>query len=379
MYYNNDFKNFKELLELTAKTIGDALISIDTKGNCLFFNEASEDIFGSRLKSFLVASDPHFEYITYMGDGVTVSEDEDFPAKRVFKGELVTNEKLYVVHSGRSQGTWLLCSGWPMYDDKKNIVGASLIYHDQTAIIKNQLNERLMLEKLRQANVSKESLLKMLGHDLVNPIAAIRSLSDILLEEDDIDEAELKDLLRVIHTSAVAVQEIIGETVKEAVDSNETGMSYEVVTVAEAYKGAFGVLDVIAKAKNIEIKSSIDERVQVMGNFRALKRVVENLMTNAIKFSQKGSHVDVEISKEARKIVISVKDYGVGMNSEDVEKVMLEQKIDARIGTGGEASTGLGLPFIFKTVRNHYGQIKVISEPEKGTEFRITLPAYTAA
>jgi signal transduction histidine kinase len=106
----------------------------------------------------------------------------------------------------------------------------------------------------------------------------------------------------------------------------------------------------------------------------ALEQVVWNLMENAVKYGQEGNAIDVAVSSNARQVVVTVSDRGEGIASEDLPKIF-DRFYRGRANGHERRGFGLGLAYVQKVVIAHRGSISVNSEPGRGSEFRVYLPA----
>jgi signal transduction histidine kinase len=136
------------------------------------------------------------------------------------------------------------------------------------------------------------------------------------------------------------------------------------------------LLNELSKQKEIEIELlEADENITVSANENMINTILRNLLTNAIKFSHPGSKIIVTVSKPDNKFaLISVSDFGVGMDKENCANLFQSDKNISKKGTAGEKGTGLGLMLCYDFVKAQNGQIEVESELNKGTKFTFSLP-----
>ncbi|ADV47602.1 histidine kinase [Cellulophaga algicola DSM 14237] len=127
--------------------------------------------------------------------------------------------------------------------------------------------------------------------------------------------------------------------------------------------------------KNQELRKFIDNKPYIIhADQKLVTRIFDNLMTNAIKFSDKGSKIDLSVKASNGLILISFKDYGPGMTDADKKRAFkMFQKLSAQ-PTDGESSHGLGLAIIKTLVEKLKGSITIESKLGQGTEFIISLP-----
>ena len=133
--------------------------------------------------------------------------------------------------------------------------------------------------------------------------------------------------------------------------------------------------NILAKKKNIQInlKSEISS-LMVLIDFHKIRQVINNLLTNAVKFSHPNSEITLSVNLENEFVIISIKDSGTGILGTDLQEIFAPFNKAASRGTAGEKSTGLGLSICKKIVEGHNGNIRVESEINKGSTFSFSLP-----
>ncbi|WP_157750760.1 sensor histidine kinase [Mucilaginibacter gotjawali] len=128
-----------------------------------------------------------------------------------------------------------------------------------------------------------------------------------------------------------------------------------------------------AAQKDIKLILNVPEDIIAWADPDSIRIVTRNLITNAIKFSRKQSIIAVSVKKDHQFITISVKDNGIGMSTEECNK-LFKAKVDSHIGTNNESGTGMGLLFCKDLVEKCKGTIWVDSVRDVGTEFCFTIP-----
>jgi signal transduction histidine kinase len=131
----------------------------------------------------------------------------------------------------------------------------------------------------------------------------------------------------------------------------------------------------LAGKKNISIKLEYNTEPVILNIDRQkMEQVLNNLITNAVKFSHKNSEVLVRITAGDQKVLSEVIDQGVGIPGKNLEHIFLPFNTASAAGTGGEKSTGLGLFIVKKIVEGHHGKIAIESTEGKGSRFFFELP-----
>ena len=131
-----------------------------------------------------------------------------------------------------------------------------------------------------------------------------------------------------------------------------------------------------AVKKEISISYDIPENLEVYADKNMIGGIIRNLVSNAVKFTPKGGKITISAkSGSYNSIEISIKDSGIGMNTNMIEHLFRLDVNTSRTGTEGEYSTGLGLILCKDFIEKHGGKLWIESEPGKGSTFRFTLPA----
>jgi signal transduction histidine kinase/ligand-binding sensor domain-containing protein len=234
----------------------------------------------------------------------------------------------------------------------------------------------LKTSELRELNVSKDKFFSIIAHDLKNPFSSIIGISEILKEEIRSRDTEtLEKYAGMLNTSAVQTYRLL-ENLLEWANSQRGKISFtpEQINLSQLFNEEFNVLNEMATAKNIELKSFITDDMTILADKNMLKTILRNLISNAIKFTNKNGKVEVKAVFDDRNVEISVSDNGTGMTKETMAKLFrLDANLSTR-GTADEKGTGLGLFLCKEFVEKHGGKISVESESGKGSIFRFIIP-----
>jgi signal transduction histidine kinase/ligand-binding sensor domain-containing protein len=244
--------------------------------------------------------------------------------------------------------------------------------------------QKIILEKsvemktseLRELNVSKDKFFSIIAHDLKNPFSSIIGISEILKEEiRSGDTATMENYAGMLNTSAVQTFRLL-ENLLEWANSQRGKISFtpEQINLSQLFKEEFNVLNEMATAKNIELKSFFTDDLTILADRNMIRTILRNLISNAIKFTNKNGKVEVKAFVYDRSVEISVSDNGIGMSRETMAKLF---RLDANLSTRGtenEKGTGLGLFLCKEFVEKHGGKIHIESESGKGSIFRFTIP-----
>ncbi|TDW49249.1 two-component system sensor histidine kinase SenX3 [Curtobacterium sp. PhB25] len=235
-------------------------------------------------------------------------------------------------------------------------------------ITADDLTESRRIEEVRRDFVAN------ISHELKTPIGAIGLLSETLVIAADDPEHVKKFAAQLITESerlGALTKDIIELSRLQSVDALENSEETGVDKIVQA---AIDANEVVARARSIEIIRAKKSKLRVMGDPGLLQVAVSNLIANAVKYSPDGTRVGVGVRSAKGFVEIAITDQGVGIPEADLDRVFERfYRVDpARSrATGG---TGLGLAIVKHVVGNHGGDVRVWSQPGKGSTFTIRLP-----
>ena len=242
---------------------------------------------------------------------------------------------------------------------------------------KKKINNQLKLrnKQLSDLNSEKDSLMNIVAHDLQNPLNNIKGLSN-LMEKENMFNDNQKTYLQLIRKSTQSGLQMITDLLDS--HSIESGKSVivEQIELKDFTLQLLNTFEQTSSTKNISFDIHIDD-LTVSTDKTYLSGILNNLISNAIKYSPHGSSINVKIIRIDNAIEITIKDHGLGF-SEDDKKYLYQKfkKLSAR-PTGGETSNGLGLAIVKILVDRLNGEIDLKSEVGQGSEFVISIPDYS--
>ncbi len=226
------------------------------------------------------------------------------------------------------------------------------------------------LGALEQSQADNTRMMKIAAHDLRNPIRSIYSLASMLLDEPGRSDDD-RTMLEMIKTSGQHSLALVSDLLQVQFKTEE--LKKEPVDIGEMLHYCVSLLSNKAKEKGQQI--NLQTQVFVLPASREkLWRVVSNLIANAIKFSPSGKVIDVKMEYDAKRVLIAVKDHGIGIPAEMQDKIFDMFTEAKRPGTAGEQAFGLGLAISKQIVEAHSGSIWFESSPVNGTTFFVDLP-----
>jgi PAS domain S-box-containing protein len=263
---------------------------------------------------------------------------------------------------------------FPMESGDKKFLG--IIQRDLTERRKAETALKESEKKLQLLNSTKNKIFSIIGHDLKSPIHTITGFSGLLKQSlKDSDKASSEKYIDAIVSSVQQTNWLLNNLLTWA--RNELGMvPFNPVSIS-LYKTAKEVSDLLhssAELKEISIINNISATEMVFADEIMLRTILQNLISNAIKYTERTGRINIDSGKTESAVLIYVSDNGTGIKPEDLVNLFDIKNIHTTKGTEEEGGTGLGLIICKEFVERHGGTIAVESEYGKGSKFWVSLP-----
>ena len=232
-------------------------------------------------------------------------------------------------------------------------------------------------DRLREVDRRRSEFISTLSHELRTPLTAIAGSCELLLEDFADELGDLaKDYIRLIDRSTMLVRQLIDDVLDYTkLEAGEIKLYAERMNIEELTRDSVAMVTVLLEKKTLDIRFDMPpELPEVWGDPVRVKQILLNLLSNAIKFTDNGGLIRVEgrVQPDGRNLAVSVIDSGSGISEDDLFQVFERFK---QVGEGSrKRGTGLGLPITKRLVELHGGQITLISELGKGSNFTFSLP-----
>lgn len=238
----------------------------------------------------------------------------------------------------------------------------------------NRVLRRARLEA-DMANRAKSQFLATMGHEIRTPLNGIVAIADVL-SRANLAEAE-HDLIETILSSADTLSALLVDMLDVArIEAGRVSLEREPFQLGDALRSVIALSNIIASEKNLALNSQLDPSIDVwvVGDLTRFKQVATNLISNAVKFTQKGSVTVSAKRNRAGAFDISVSDTGIGFDPSQIERLFnpFEQADDSVSRRFG--GTGLGLAIVKQLIQMMGGTIDCTSVPQRGSDFHIVLP-----
>ena len=246
--------------------------------------------------------------------------------------------------------------------------------NNEMAVLHRELTQKtLALEAARELN---NQFLGMAAHDLRNPLHVIGGMSKVLLRSKNVNDMERK-LLQSIVDSSGFMRRLVDDLLQVSeLDAGVLQLNRESFSIQELVTERVELQRSLASEKRILITTRFLEPLPVItGDRMRLAQVIDNLVSNAMKYSASGTTVTVTARATRTGIRVSVADEGQGIAPLELRKLFQPFGVTSTHSTGGEKSTGLGLLIVKRIAEAHGGSVLVRSRVGVGSTFHLLLPA----
>jgi PAS domain S-box-containing protein len=363
----------EERLRTITDSAKDAIIMMDDSGLITFWNPAAEatfgyaatEVIGRKLHEFLVPErfrathDSVFGRFQATGEGEAVNKTTEFAAIRRDGTEIPAELSLSAIKVA----------------NKWHSVG---IVRDITARKQAEEEIRQKNAQLLELNSEKNKLLGMAAHDLRNPLSIVSTASAYLLSDAsrNLPEAKRTEFIRRINSGSRFMLKLIDDLQDVAkIEEGRLDLELKSGDLCGLIEENMALNRMLAENKRIRLEfAPVPGLPPLRFDRDKIDQVLNNLISNALKFSAPETVVTIQASRVNANIVVSVRDQGQGIPAAELDKLFKPFGKTSVRGTAGEKSTGLGLAICRKIVEGHGGRIWAESEVGKGSVFSFGLP-----
>jgi len=241
--------------------------------------------------------------------------------------------------------------------------------------------EKQLRADLETANQTKDEFLATLSHELRTPLTAIMGWGQIL-RMGKLTPEEIRQAADVIDRNARVQVQLIDDLLDMSrITNGKIFLEARDADLKEIVTAALNAILPAADAKGLQLYRTLEEGpCLVHGDSARLQQCVTNLLSNALKFTSAGGRIDLNVEKRGAEVVVTVRDTGIGMRPEFVEKAFDRFRQSDATTTRQHGGLGLGLAIVKTLVDMHGGTVEAESEGEgQGSTFRMRIPALTTA
>ena len=261
-------------------------------------------------------------------------------------------------------------------------MNAEIVKLQRDLLHKTHLQEKTLTElhltneELKKINTDKDNFVKILAHDLKNPMFSISGFTDLLLKNfKKYDDDTIEKQLSIINSTSKKTFGLLEELLLWS-KSQSGKIQFEpgCVSFKTICNEIISLLKESAQSKQIQIEYNDFSDLKLYADVNMLRTVLRNLISNAIKFTNENGKITINTKNNQSYATITVTDNGTGISPNDMEKLWKINELHTTPGTKGEKGSGFGLLLCKEFVEKHNGKIWVESEYGKGSNFNFTIP-----
>ena len=261
-------------------------------------------------------------------------------------------------------------------DNAGNITGIISSGEDITKEKKMLMELKESENRLKELNASKDKFFSIVAHDIRSPFTALLGFTQILDEEfGELTAEEINEIVHSLRKTANNIFEFIeGLLDWSRVQSNKIEIKPIRLKLFNVIQDVFVLLSSVALAKKVRIVIDVPKDLFVLADENVVNTVLRNLVSNAIKFTSENDTITISVEDSGEeKIVVCVRDTGVGLTEEIKSKLFKLDEHISELGTNKEKGTGLGLLLCKDLLEKQQNKIWVESNKNEGSTFKFTL------
>jgi PAS domain S-box-containing protein len=349
-----DTEQARDRIDGILKSVGDGLIVTDLYKRIILMNRAAEDLFGVRL-----------------------SEVIDRPIDFAIKDKILRARIKYTLEK-KDEG-YEFDFDLPGAEGRhpRIIRGCTSLIMDKAGAYTGIITALQDVTYEREVDRMKTEFISTAAHELRTPLTSIQGFSELLITRDDIAEEEKKECLSYINAQSVNLANIINDLLD--ISRIESGKGFSLnkapCTITELMRETVPYFQMHSKKHQFDLILP-EEPVEVIADIDMLRQVLENILSNAVKYSPEGGTIRIigEVVKD--RYQVSIEDQGMGMSPKQVERIF-DKFYRADYSNTAIPGTGLGMNIVKYLVEAHGGEVWVESTKGKGTIARFTIPFKT--
>lgn len=350
-----DSKRQEGLLNSVLETVHLGVLAVDADGHDILMNRKQRE--NHRLASPAGNEDPNeSQLLVFQPDRTTKVPVESRPVRRAVMGENFTDNLVWL-GSGTNQRA-ITTSARAMKDQDGAFAGSVIVFSDVTDLV--------------NALAAKDDFVSNVSHEFRTPLTSILGYVELMLDEgDELPESHLEPL-QIIRRNSERLLGLVSDLL--ASRSGQLFVRPQAVDVAELVRASVSAALPRAAAAKVQLRADAPARLDAHVDSARMSQVLDNLVSNAIKYSPGGGNVVVSLGSEGTNLVCRVSDTGMGMSEKDQAEVFTKFFRTGNVRNTSIPGVGLGLSISKAIVEAHGGTIKLRSALGQGTTFTVRVP-----
>jgi signal transduction histidine kinase len=348
-------KRQERLLNTILDTVHLGVLAVDSQGNDILMNRKQRA--HHLLASPPTIADPNeSQLLVFTADRTTLVPVDQRPVRRAILGHEFTD---YLVWLGAgAEQRAVSTTARPMKDQDGNFAGSVIVFSDVTELV--------------NALAAKDDFVSNVSHEFRTPLTSILGYVELLLDDDDDLTDSQRGPLEIIRRNSERLLTLVSDLLSSR--NGQLLVTPEAVNVAELVRTSVTAALPRAAESGIHLRADAPERLEAHIDAARISQVLDNLVSNAIKYSPDGGDVVVSLRSEDGHMLCSVSDTGMGMSQQDQEEVFAKFFRSAAVRNSAIPGVGLGLSISKAIVEAHGGRVSLRSEVGKGTTFTFAVP-----
>ncbi|MDQ0029624.1 sensor histidine kinase [Arthrobacter bambusae] len=351
-----DSQQKERLLNTVLETVHLGVVAIDAEGREMMANRKQRE---NQVLATPGETDHHGgpQLLVFDADRVTPTAADRRPMRRAALGQEFTDYLVWVGTAGEQRA--LSTSARSMHDDDGNYLGSVIVFGDVTALV--------------DALAAKDDFVSNVSHEFRTPLTSITGYVDLMLEEAENLPSWVVQQLGIVQRNADRLLSLVSDLL--AVRAGHLIVQPHAVDVCELVKSSVASAGPKADDGGVRLHVDVPGRLEAHVDANRISQVLDNLISNAIKYSPDGGDVHVTLLREENAVMCRVKDTGMGMGKQDQADAFTRYFRAGNVRNTGIQGVGLGLSICKAIVDAHGGTIDLQSVPGEGTTFTFRVPA----
>ena len=350
-----DSKRQERLLNSVLETVHMGVLAVDADGHDILMNRKQRA--NHRLATPAGNSDPNeSQLLVFQPDRITKVPVEERPVRRAVLGENFTDNLVWL-GSGSEQRA-ITTSARAMRDHDGAFAGSVIVFSDVTDLV--------------NALAAKDDFVANVSHEFRTPLTSILGYVELLLDDGEELQDSHREPLNIIRRNSERLLGLVSDLL--ASRSGQLIVSPQAVNVAELVRSSVSAALPRAAAAKVRLHAEAPERLEAHVDSARMSQVLDNLVSNAIKYSPNGGDVVVSLGSEGSELVCHVSDSGMGMSEKDQAEVFKKFFRTGNVRNTSIPGVGLGLSISKAIVEAHGGSIQLRSALGEGTTFTVKVP-----
>ncbi|MFF2843952.1 ATP-binding protein [Paenarthrobacter sp. NPDC057981] len=356
----------KEALDISTKqerllnTVMEALplgvVAVDGDGHDILMNRRQRQ--SHALATPADNADPNeSQLLVFDTDRTTPLPPDQRPVRRAVLGERFTDQLVWL-GTGPEQRAFTT-SARPMLDDDGKFAGSVVVFSDVTDLV--------------NALAAKDEFVANVSHEFRTPLTSILGYVELILDDANTLDSHSRKQLDIVKRNAERLLTLVSDLL--AVRSGQIVIQRHTADVAELVRGSVTSAEPRAAKAGIKLSMDLPDALEARVDSSRLAQVLDNLVSNAIKYSPDGGDVEVAAWEDEDFIFCRVTDTGMGMSEEEQAEAFTKFFRAGSVRKSAIPGVGLGLPISKAIVEAHGGTITLESVPGQGTTFTVKMPA----